>query len=86
MHDGMWCAILVGMNETARKVRVGDFVARLIHFNAGWRWWASYSGPKAALAGEDDVFGLAPGGYEDRGAAFRAMRRAAVRLTTKAEG
>lgn len=70
------------METTLARKRVvfGRFVATLIHFNEGWRYWARSSVARGAPDRHDcDTFyGLSPKGYATKADAFRAMRRAEV--------
>jgi hypothetical protein len=73
--------------DASKRIEVGPFVATRVHLNRGWVWWARWSyrrggtNPHAADAGGDDArHGLNPHGYDDVGAARRAMVRASAKL------
>lgn len=65
------------MRNESKRIQVGPFVARMVHFNEGWRWFAFESG---TLPERDDNYGFAANGYADVTAARRAMRAAEKRL------
>jgi hypothetical protein len=58
--------------ETRWRSKCGRFAVRLVHLNAGWRYWAFDRN-----TGEDVEVGLREDGYESMAAARRAVAKLA---------